>query len=217
MTQEELYAIEPRPDGWRKIPHSGVMVWLGQGVRIGKRVHFGGGVALRGRVIVGDDCGLGCGVVVEVGARLGANVHLGDYVSVGYDSQLADGVWVGEYSKIGARSKFGVSVALGPHSRISNEVELFDRVSLGTVRIGPGLRIQSPAIEIRADWGPMVVGTHRDTGEPRVCVGCRNFSETEALSHWVGRDGRAITRRMVRFAFSEWRKRFGAAKKGVAG
>ena len=70
MKVEEIYAITPDSNGWRKLP-SGVYVTLGNYVKLGDNVTLGNYVTL------GDNVTLGNYV------KLGDSVKLGDRVKLG--------------------------------------------------------------------------------------------------------------------------------------
>jgi hypothetical protein len=55
-----------------------------------------------------------------------------------------------------------------------------------------------------AEWGTATFFRTKD--EPRAVIGCRYFTENEAIAHWDHREDRKATLRLIRFVFEEFRK-----------
>jgi hypothetical protein len=55
-----------------------------------------------------------------------------------------------------------------------------------------------------AEWGTAIFFKTKD--EPRVVIGCRYFTEAEAITHWEKREDRKATLRLIKFGFQEFRE-----------
>jgi NDP-sugar pyrophosphorylase family protein len=106
MKIEEIYAITPDSQGWRKLP-SGAYVKLGNDVTVGNNVTLGYGVTLGNSVTLGNNVKLGDGVNIGNDVTLGNYVKLGDGVKLGNDVTLGNGVTLGHDVKLGNNVQLG--------------------------------------------------------------------------------------------------------------
>ena len=123
--------------------------------------------------------------------------------------------WVADTAMVEDSCYIGIDALVYGDARVCGNARVYgdalvcgDARVYGNARVCGGARVCGDAdlfvVQGIAEWGTATFFRTKD--EPRVVIGCRYFTENEAIARWDHREDRKATLRLIRFVFEEFRK-----------